>query len=212
MKRVLRRLLILRDEGRLNAGEDVVHLLGLAQYAWSVVLTAVQRAVRATTNASFQITFDAATPFHNAYKYQQFFVPRVFNDKLSNWARDIRKFPTTYRQVESSAGEPFCLGSPYSAVWTVGDVCRKLEKFENNFVSKFASHALVAHNICVMTKDFAECHCVTFIDGKAPTEILDSVDLIQKLFETEQWSDLLHQNRDLLEYVSNKSMWSRTQR
>ncbi len=209
LARVLRRFLILRDDGRLNAGEDVVHLLGVSQYAWSAALTAVQRAVRATTNEDFQITFDSATPFRNAYSYQSYFIPRVFDDRLSNWARDIQKFPTTYREVSASAEEPFCIGSPYSDAWFVNDVSIDLDPFKNNFLSKFGSHALAAHNVCVMAKDFAKCHALTFTDGAAPTEILDSVDLIHRLFETEQWGDLLHKNRDLLEYVSNKSTWTR---
>ena len=129
---------------------------------------------------------------------------------MSNWARDIRKFPTTYREVSASADDLFGIGSPYSEVWSVKDVSIDLDPFKNNFLSKFGSHALAAHNVCVMTKDFAKCHDLTFTDGAAPTEILDSVDLIQRLFETERWGDLLHKNRELLEYVSNKSMWTRT--
>lgn len=209
LARVLRRLLILRDDGRLNAGEDVLHLLGVSQYAWSAVLTAVQRAVRATTNANFQITFDSATPFRNAYSYQSYFAPRNFDDNLRSWARDIRKFPTTYREVSAFADEPFCIGSPYSAAWSVGDVSIELDLFKNNFLSKFGSHALAAHNACVMTTDFAKCHAVTFNEGSAPTEILDSVDMIQRLFASERWNDLLTKNRNLFEYVSNKSIWSK---
>lgn len=209
LARVLRRLLILRDDGRLNAGEDVVHLLGVSQYTWSVALTSIQNAVRATSNANFQITFDSATPFRNAYSYQRYFAPRQFDGNLSSWSRDIRNFPTTYRDVSASRDDPFCIGSPYSDSFSVSDVCRELDPFHNNFISKFGSHALAAHNTCVMIGDFEACHQRVFSGGSAPSELLDTVGLIQTLFRAENWHGVLAENAPLFEYISNKKIWKR---
>lgn len=209
LARVLRRLLILRDDGRLNAGEDVVHLLGVSQYTWSVALTAIQNAVRATANPWFQITFDSATPFRNAYSYQRYFVPQKFGANLFGWSRDIRDFPTTHRAVKDALDDPFCVGSPYSQLLKVRDVCRDLDPFHNNFLSKFGSHALASHNTCVMIHDFEACHLAAFHEQTAPSELMDTVGLISEMFGVEDWNEMLTKNSTLFEYVSNRQLWKK---
>lgn len=209
LARVLRRMLILRDDGRLNAGEDVVHLLGVSQYAWSVALTAIQNAVRSTANPSFQITFDSATPFRNAYSYQRYFAPRQFDKDLKSWSRDIRDFPTTYREVSASRDDPFCIGSPYSNTFSVADASLELDLFGSNFLSKFGSHALASHNTCVMVQDFASCHKSVYSEHSAPEEILETIGLIENLFFVENWADMLSANSTIFEYVSNKLTWKK---
>lgn len=66
---ILRRLLEMRDSGLLEKCEWL-HVLGQAEIEFGVVLTSIQRAVRATVNPNFQISFDAASPFLMAANYQ----------------------------------------------------------------------------------------------------------------------------------------------
>ena len=42
----IRRLIVLRDEGLLESGRDVVHFLGTSKLEWAVILTAIQRKLR----------------------------------------------------------------------------------------------------------------------------------------------------------------------
>lgn len=66
---ILRRLLDMRASGQLEKCEWL-HVLGQASLELGVVLTSIQRAVRQTANPNFQISFDAASPFLMAGKFQ----------------------------------------------------------------------------------------------------------------------------------------------
>lgn len=66
---ILRRLLDMRASGQLEKCEWL-HVLGQASLEFGVVLTSIQRAVRQTANPNFQISFDAASPFIMAGKFQ----------------------------------------------------------------------------------------------------------------------------------------------
>ena len=68
--RILRRLLIMRDQKRLDPGYDWLHLLGLSQYPWAPMMTAIQRGVRRfVKNEDFTISYDSSTPYRMASQY-----------------------------------------------------------------------------------------------------------------------------------------------
>lgn len=62
MHLVLKRLIVMRDDGQLE-GKDWMHFLGTSKLEWSVMLTSIQRALRAHVNPNITISFDAASPY-----------------------------------------------------------------------------------------------------------------------------------------------------
>ena len=70
--RVLRRILLLGDQGLLQAPLNNVHILMLSQPRWAPILTAIQRAVRETVNPDFTITYDSSSPYKVAGKASQY--------------------------------------------------------------------------------------------------------------------------------------------
>lgn len=62
---MLARLLDMRDDGLLEKAEWI-HVLGVSSVSIGVLLTMVQRTVRALYNPTFQISFDTASPFLSA--------------------------------------------------------------------------------------------------------------------------------------------------
>ena len=51
MRYILRRIITLRDEGLLKEGElDWIHILGVGKIDWAVMLTCIQRRIRAHVN------------------------------------------------------------------------------------------------------------------------------------------------------------------
>ena len=207
LSRVLRRLLILRDDGNLNPGQDYLHVLGVSQINWCIALTAIQRGIQKSANNFFKITYDASTPYQNSYTYQRYFVPQEFNENLSSWKRSIIEFPNHYEAVKAAWNNDFCKGSPLSNILTVGDVSKPLDPFEKNFITKFGSHALANHNTYVMIEGFHGANLKANDQGNAPSEFNDLVSKIDQLFELENWYDFLESNRDFFEFISNHQKW-----
>lgn len=58
----LKRLIIMRDEGKLE-GKDWMHFLGTSRLDWATMLTIVQRQLRKHANPNLTISFDCASPF-----------------------------------------------------------------------------------------------------------------------------------------------------
>ena len=84
--RILRRLLLLRDLKMLGGDYELVHILRLSRLRWAPVVTAVQQAVRETTNSpSFRITFDSSSPYRVAGVTTQYMVTAPLGDKLKGW-------------------------------------------------------------------------------------------------------------------------------
>ena len=207
LTRVLRRLLILRDDGNLDSGQDFLHVLGVSQINWCIALTAIQRGVQKSVNSNFKITYDASTPFQNSYTYQRYVAPQNYNKNLNSWKRSIIEFPTHYDAVKSSLNDQFCIGSPLSKILKIADVSKPLDPFEKNFITKFGSHALANHNTFMMIEGFHEANLIANDKGKAPSEFNDLILKIEQLFELENWNDFLEINRDFFEYISNHQKW-----
>jgi len=207
LTRVLRRLLILRDDGNLNPGQDFLHVLGVSQINWCIALTAIQRGVQKSVNSNFKITYDASTPFQNSYTYQSYVAPQKYNKNLNSWKRSIVEFPNHYEAVKASLNDQFCIGSPLSNILKVVDVSKPLDPFEKNFITKFGSHALANHNTFMMIEGFHEANFIANDKGNAPSEFNDLISKIEQLFELENWNEFLESNRDFFEYISNHQKW-----
>ena len=62
---ILRRLIVMRDEGYLQ-DRDWIHVLGTSKLDWACMLTAIQRQIRKHVNPNLTISFDCASPFISA--------------------------------------------------------------------------------------------------------------------------------------------------
>jgi hypothetical protein len=104
MEIALKRLIIMRDEGKLE-GETKVHFLGTSHLLWSVLLTDIQRNLRKHVNPDITVSFDAATPFVAAANGRVYSATRIlstgasyvqdrtFDDKLKRYANTDIPFP-----------------------------------------------------------------------------------------------------------------------
>ena len=117
MEVMLRRLIIMRDEKKLDS-KDWMHVLGTSQLDWACYLTGVQRQIRKHVNENFTISFDSASAFlstANGLVYtQNMFTP-------SRWSFIMDKAPDDKRLKGSKI--PFPFQSAIGNRLTMGDVC-----------------------------------------------------------------------------------------
>jgi hypothetical protein len=196
--RVLRRVLLLRDHGMLGAGRNWLHILGLSKLVWAVALTAIQRGIQKHCGVPFVVSFDSATPFLWAGKYQTYALPPKLTADFDTWKMSSRPFPVGFAAVTSRASEPFPEGSPLSTRLTLGDVNTKTSPYAAQTLSNFALHALSNHNLYVFLRAIINANHTVFSGKEAPEQILAMTGAISKLFACEGWADRLRDMTPIL--------------
>jgi hypothetical protein len=146
---LLRRLIQMRDEGMLEPGKDVIHVLGTSRLEWAIFLTAVQRALKATVNPNLLLTYDCASPFVST-AYGLSYTQHVHTNERMTYvmekAVDNRDF--------SGSTIPWPWSSAVGDRITMGDVCyyKPGQANKNGKVAKtswdtFSYSLIMAHNV-----------------------------------------------------------------
>jgi hypothetical protein len=69
---VLHYVMLMRDDNAFEKGQDWVHVLGVSQPTWAVLLTALQRGIRKhCNNPNLRVSYDSASPFQAGGQRQQ---------------------------------------------------------------------------------------------------------------------------------------------
>jgi hypothetical protein len=148
MDTTLKRIIILRDEGKLH-DRDWIHFLGTSQLDWACFLTAIQRQLRKHVNPKITVSFDCASPFISTahglvYTHNQF-----KNDRFSyimDKAFDNKSF--------KNSDMPFPHKSPITDRMTIGDICyygpgdlNKIGKEGKTSWDSFSYALMMCHNV-----------------------------------------------------------------
>lgn len=211
--RVLRRILLLRDQGLLNAPLDNIHILRLSRPRWAPVLTTIQRAVRQTVNPAFTITFDSSSPYKVAGMTSQYASLKEFGANLKKgWAIKTHKAPLGYGL--GNMPDPFALhlghpthmpvpmDSPIARLLTVHDLNKNAEKQAIRTIDTFGDAALVNHNCYVYLKAMILANDAVFGEQPvAPQSMIDAVEFIGELFRIKDWQAALDGKRAQLAAV-----------
>ena len=148
MEVMLRRLIIMRDEKKLD-GKNWMHVLGTSQLDWACFLTQVQRQIKEHVNENFTISFDSASAFlstANGLVYTH----NLFTPK--RWSYIMEKAPDDKRLKGSTI--PFPFPSVIGDRLTMGDVCyygegdlNKNNKEGKTSWDSFSYVLMMAHNV-----------------------------------------------------------------
>jgi hypothetical protein len=191
VRRLLRRILLMRDEGMLGGRKEWLHLLGVSQLIWAVALTAIQRGIQKNVGTTFTVSFDSSTPFLIAGKYQKYALPPTLTPDMASWTFQSRPFPVGYFAATGEANNPFPSGSPIARLLTVGDMNPKKSPYDAYTFGKFSSFILGNHNAYVYLRAFVEANEAAYKARIAPQAVADVVGIIAQLFEAEEWEGLL---------------------
>jgi hypothetical protein len=191
LRRVLKRMLILRDEGLLGGGREWFHVLGISQLPYAVAFTAIQRAVQKSTGTHFTISFDTSTPLLIAGRFERFAEPPSLTMDIHTWRFTYAAFPTGYAAANRYAQAPFPAGSPVCALLSIGDMNPRKSPYAARTFDTFSQVALANHNAYVVIRAIIEANAKVFTGGAVPQKIADLVGIIAELFVREQWSSFL---------------------
>ena len=100
---VVKQVMMMRDEGAFEVGQDWMHVLGVSQSKWAVLLTAIQRGIRAKCNSNFRVSFDSASANILAGKFQQVAIYPTYTNKADSWSIGAVRCPNDKVYVSGKA-------------------------------------------------------------------------------------------------------------
>jgi hypothetical protein len=203
--RVLRRLLILRDDGMLGESKQWLHILGISQVRWAVALTAIQRAVQEAVGCPFVVSFDSSTPLLWAGRYQYYPEPPVLTTDIATWKFTSLPFSVGYAAATKNAEKKIPRGSPLSNLLTLGDMNPITSPYAAQTFGPLSTPALANHNCYVFIRAFIEANKTAFCRGLVPQEIADMQGTIGELLVREDWAGSLAAKTERLESVLGKA-------
>lgn len=207
--RVLRRMLLLRDQKMVGGTFDLVHVLRLSRLRWMPLLTAAQQAVRETTNSpTFRITADSSSPYRIAGVTTKYVTTAKLGKNLKNWAMKTHKLPTGYGIANWP--EPIALHSasnilpvpfdnPMAPLLNLQDLQPNRGAYDIRNIDAFGDEVLTNQNVYAYVNSVIRANQAVFgPNPAAPQIIMDAVGVIRDLFHAENWESMLEANRDLL--------------
>jgi len=201
LSRVLRRLLILRDNKLLESPYEWCHLLGVSTPLWAVCLTAIQRAIRQYVNPAFTISYDSASPYLVAGRHNKFASAPKFGTDISNWSITDEPLLTGYGYATSGLSDVLLQASPIGKLFSIQDLNPRTGSFEVKTTDALSDAVLVNHNVYVYVKSMIEANEATFLRQQAPAELLKAVSVIDQLFAAKDWMPLLNTHGGNLDLV-----------
>lgn len=197
---LLTTVLIMRDDGAFSPGQDWLHVLGVSQPKWAVLLTAIQQGLRAV-NSKLQISFDSATPVSSAGNRDEYMTPISLGPSLSDWTFKFVTLPSLRRHADRSNPIPSPLHSPVGQQLMMHDLVVRDGEFDGRRLDTVSAQLLCNHNIWVILQTFKQANAMAFggTHEQLPTLLADALQIIEQLFSTKDWRSLLDQHRSLLD-------------
>lgn len=194
LSRVLRRLLIMRDQGLLAEPRNWCHVFGVSTTVWAVSLTAIQRSIRASTNPNFTISYDSATPYLTGGRYNQYAIPPSFGTNIDDWLIRPGKLPTGYALANDPVAKPFPASSPIADMFTLQELNPRNGSFEAKTMDTLGDQVLLNHNVYVYVKAMIEANEAVFVKCVAPKSLINAVSLIDDVCMATDWRLLLERH------------------
>jgi hypothetical protein len=213
LENVLFYVMTMRDDNAFEKGQDWMHVLGVSQPTWAVLLTAIQRGIRANCdNENFRVSYDSASPFQAGGRYQKVVRYPKFGKEASTWTMSMHSAPINPIYADTGSEYRFPYPSPVGDLLTLAHLNIRGGEFQNGAYDAVSNHLLTNHNLWVYVRSFLEANELAFMlsseaDKAVPQKLIDTCAFIEDLLSEERWARKLKKEAKLLEEVfSRKSV------
>lgn len=195
---VLEALLRMRDDGAFANGQDWIHFLGVSTVPWSIMLTAIQRAMQAQINPNLRLSYDSSSPFQLGTKYERFVIQPVLGSEAADWKIRDEVMPQSRLHVGSNDPLPF--SSPIADKLTLGDLNVRDGIFTERQFDTTSLLFLSNHNVWTYLNTFEAANNAAFRDLQRPIPALykECIDAVAESFVIEDWKTFLRLQNELL--------------
>jgi hypothetical protein len=211
LQSVLQMVLTMRDENAFDKGQDWMHVLGVSQPTWAVILTAIQRGIRQhCENDKFRISYDSASPFQAGGRYQQVVRYPKFTKDTASWAMTMHEAPVNPIYADTGNDYRFPYPSPIGDLLTLNHLNIRGGEFQKGAYDTVSNHLLTNHNVWVYVRSFLEANELAFMhaseaDKAVPQKLIDMCAFIEDILGEERWQAKLKKEKLLLAEVFKKS-------
>lgn len=211
LENVLYYVLTMRDDNAFDKGQDWMHVLGVSQPTWAVLLTAIQRAIRKhCDNDKFRISYDSASPFQAGGRYQKVVRYPKFTKDVASWAMTMHEAPVNPIYADTGSDYHFPYSSPVGDLLTLNHLNIRGGEFQRGAYDTVSNHLLTNHNVWVYVRSFLEANELAFMqaseaDKAVPQKLIDMCAFIEDILGEERWQAKLKKESKLLTDVFSKS-------
>ena len=168
----------LRARGCFNDGNSWIHVLGVGTAEWSVYLTEIQRCLRQRYE-SINISFDNATPFSQAGRYERMMMSPALADTLASWAIGYEQAPQG--QIYTREQASFSKHSPIGCDLSLAHLNVRSELYNPNKFDQLSHVVIANHNVYIMLDAFERANWLAQHElERLPEQLKANVDLITK--------------------------------
>jgi hypothetical protein len=210
LENVLYYVLTMRDDNAFDKGQDWMHVLGVSQPTWAVLLTSIQRAIRKhCDNSEFRISYDSASPFQAGGRYQKVVRYPKFTKDVASWAMTMHEAPVNPIYADSGSDYHFPYSSPIGDLLTLNHLNIRGGEFQRGAYDTVSNHLLTNHNVWVYVRSFLEANELAFMqaseaDKAVPQKLIDMCAFIEDILGEERWQAKLKKEKLLLADVFSK--------
>lgn len=202
---------MLMPDNAFEKGQDWVHVLGVSQPTWAVLLTALQRGIRKhCKNPNLRVSYDSASPFQARGQRQQVVRYPKFGKDIASWVMTAHEAPVNPLYAASGTDFHFPYPSPLGYMLTLNQLNVWGGEFNGKTLDTIGGHLLPNHNLWVYVRSFLEANELTFMhkseaDKAVPQKLLDTCAFIEDLLSEDVWQAKLKKHQKLLTDVFSKS-------
>lgn len=189
---VIKQVLMMRDEGAFEPGLDWLHFLGVSQTKWAVLLTAIQRGLRAHCNPNLRVSYDSASPNILSGRFQQVAMQPSFTNKADSWSIRAVRCPNDKVYVGGNPSYAFPFPSPLGDRLKMHHLNVFYDQYSNVNFDDVSQHLLTHHNTWVYVRSMLEANELAFLDRHdaqnfVPPQLLKCIDVFEDLLTCETW-------------------------
>lgn len=177
-------LLIMRDEGAFDPGQNWLHVLGVSTPFWAVALTAIQKGLR-YTNPELKVSFDSSSPFLDGGRYEDVALTPLFGKDTSTWSIKKVKAPQQPSHTDDNCTVQFPhQQSPLGKVLMANHLSVQSGTWKKRQFDALSNALLVNHNIWVYLDAFKQANDIVASRNvnRIPALYLECLNLIEQLF------------------------------
>jgi len=205
---VLHNVLMMRDEDAFVDGQDWLHVLGVSQPTWAVLLTAIQRELR-KINPKLTVSYDSASPFQMVGKYHDTVRYPKFTKDLKSWVMSASEIQTNSVYANTNGKFRFPYSSPLGELMTLDQINVNGGSYQGKPTDHISWLLMINHTLYVYVRAFLEANELAFMhrndaNHTVPSEILDVIDFVEHVFSAKDWRREIKKNKTMLDDVFRK--------
>lgn len=200
---VLKILLTMKEEDAFTEATEWLHVLGVSQPMWDIFLTAIQIQLR-RNSPKIQVSCDSASPFESGGARDQYSIPPKLGPNVADWKVSYKTFTALKSEANKSLSLPSQLDSPLGRDLLMRDMVVDSREMSGRRIDKFTNAFLMNHNVWVYLDAGRRANDAAFGQNSLviPAEYDQVIDIINTVFSTTQWREVLERNKLLLDAVA----------